>query len=83
MHDGGVPNMSPVTIIFLFGGSWFPGTPSKAPVPDPNLWTHPIVCVSTHIERQEADVNTQEFVIPFLVASRPPWENNTVREDTV
>lgn len=55
---------------------------NKARVHDPNLWTYPIICVSTHIERQEADVNTQEFVIPFLTASRPLWENNTVREVT-
>lgn len=55
---------------------------NKAWVHDPNLWTYPIICVSTHIERQEADVNTQEFVIPFLTASRPLWENNTVREVT-
>lgn len=55
---------------------------NKARVHDPNLWTYPIICVSTHIERQEADVNTQEFVIPFLMASRPLWENNTVREVT-
>lgn len=60
------------------------GSPNtnKAWVHDPNLWTYPIICVSTHIERQEADVNSQEFVIPFLTASRPLWENNTVREVT-
>lgn len=67
-----------------FSISGLVGSPNtnKAWVHDPNLWTYPIICVSTHIERQEADVNTQEFVIPFLTASRPLWENNTVREVT-
>lgn len=67
----------------ILGVRGFPKTPCNAPAPDPDLWTRPVVCVSIHVRREEADVNTQECVIPFLVASRPLWENNIVREVTV
>lgn len=60
---------------FFSGNYWgitgSPKTPCTALVPDPDIGTCPIVCVSIHVGTQEADVNTQECVIPFLMASRP------------